>query len=180
MSTVEVRPRFQYNMIKTMDLVIFENSIKYDLWIKVVLVLSLGLLIVLGILFDVDARDSDIFPGEPAAESRTGSIVLFAAAVFLMAVYWLILPRTIAVSQEGLILRFRAFSWNIPFATIRSISPASGAIVWWAHSWITSYRSQIEIIRKNRLKIRVSPSRRDQFLEYAQKAFADWKNAHPA
>jgi len=167
-------------MIKTMNLVIFEDSIKYDFWIKVVLVLSLGLLIVLGILFDVDARGPDIFPGEPAAESRTGSFALFAAAAFLIAVYWLVLPRTIAVSQGSLILRFRAFSWNIPFATIRSISPASGMIVWWAHSWITSYRSQIEIIRKNRLKIRVSPSRRDQFLEHAHKAFADWKNTHPA
>ncbi|NTV79964.1 MAG: hypothetical protein HGA24_00875 [Candidatus Aminicenantes bacterium] len=167
-------------MIKTMDPVIFEDGIKYDFWIKVVLVLSLGLLIGLGILFDVDARDSDIFPGEPAAESRTGSIVLLAAAVFLIAVYWLILPRTIAVSQECLILRFRAFNWKIPFASIRSINPASGVFVWWAHSWITSYRSQIEIIRKNRLKIRVSPSRRDQFLEYAHKAFADWKNAHLA
>ncbi len=99
---------------------------------------------------------------------------------FLMAVYWLILPRTIAVSQEGLILKFRAFSWNIPFATIKSIKPASGIIVWWAHSWITSCQSQIEIIRKYGLKIRVSASRRDQFLEYAHKAFADWKNTHPA
>jgi len=167
-------------MIRTMDLVIFEDRIKYDFWIKVVLVLSLVLLIVLGILFYVDARDSDIFPGEPAAESRTGSFVLFSAAFFLLAVYWLILPRTIAVSQEGLILKFRAFSWNIPFATIKSIKPASGIFVWWAHSWISSYRSQIEIIRKYRLKIRVSPSRRDQFLEYAHKAFADWKNTHPA
>jgi len=166
--------------MSTMDLVIFEDSIKYDLGIKIVLVFSLVLLIVLGILFYVDAQDSDIFPGEPAAESRTGSFVLFAAAVFLMMVYWFILPRTIAVSQEGLILRFRAFNWNIPFATIKSIKPASGIIVWWAHSWITSYRSQIEIIRKCRLKIRVSPSRRDQFLEYALKALADWKTTHPA
>src|SRR4030042_7187715 len=137
-------------MIRTMDLVIFEDSIKYDLGIKIVLCFSPRLLITLGILFYVDAQDSDIFPGEPAAESRTGSFVLFAAAVFLLAVYWLILPRTIAVSHDGLILRFRAFSWNIPFATIKSIKPASGIIVWWAHSWITSYRSQIEIIRKYR------------------------------
>lgn len=167
-------------MIKTMDPVIFEDSIRYDPWIKVLLIFSVVLLIVLGILFDVDARHSDIFPGEPAAESRTGSFVLFAAAVFLMAVFWLILPRTIAVSREGLILRFRAFSWNIPFTTIKSINPASGMIVWWAHSWITSYRSQIEIVRHHRLKIRVSPSRRDQFLEYAHQAFADWKNTRPA
>ncbi len=167
-------------MIMTMDLVIFEDSIKYDLGIKVVLALSLVLLIVPGILFYVDAEDSDIFLGESAAESRIGSFVLFASAVFLLAVFWLILPRAIAVSQEGLILKFRVFNWNIPFATIKSIEPASGIIVWWAHSWITSYRSQIEIIRKYRFKIRVSPSRRDQFLEYAHRAFADWKNTHPA
>ena len=110
-----------------MDPVIFEDSIKYDIRIKGVLILSVVLLIV-----------------------------------------------------QGLILRFRAFSRNIPFATIRSINPASGIIVWWAHSWITSYRNQIEIIRKYRLRIRVSPSRRDQFLEYAHKTFADGRNTNPA
>jgi len=45
-----------------MDLVIFEDSIKYDLGIKIVLAFSLAVLIVLGILFYVDAQDSDIFP----------------------------------------------------------------------------------------------------------------------
>jgi len=87
-------------MMRTMDLVIFEDGIKYDPGIKIVLALSIVLLIVLGILFYVGAEDSDIFPGEPAAESRIGSFVLFASAVFLLAIFWLILPRAIAVSQE--------------------------------------------------------------------------------
>ena len=163
-----------------MDLIIFEDSIKYDPGIKVVLVLSLVLLVVLGILFYIDAYDSDIFPGEPAAESRTGSVVLFVSAIFVLALYWLILPRTIAVSQEGIVLRFNGFSWKIPYKTIESMRAARGIIVWWAHSWITSYGTQIEIIRRHRLKIRVSPARRDQFLEYANKALADWKNTHLA
>jgi len=163
-----------------MDPIIFEDSIKYDPWVKIVLALSLVLLFVLGILFYVDAYDSDIFPGEPAAESKTGSVILFVTAVFVLAVYWLILPRRIAVSQEGVVLRFNGFSWKIPFKTIASIRAAKGIIAWWAHSWITSYGSQIEIIRRRRLKIRVSPARRDQFLEYANKALADWKNTHPA
>jgi hypothetical protein len=158
---------------------IFENSIKYDPWVKAVLALSLVLLVVLGILFYVDAHDSDIFPKEPASKSRTGSVVLFASAVFVLAVYWLILPRRIAVSQEGIVLQFNGFSWKIPFRTITSIRAARGIIVWWAHSWITAYGSQIEIIRRHGLKIRVCPSRRDQFLEYANKALADWNNTHP-
>jgi len=172
--------RFHYNIMRAMNLVIFEDNIKYDPGIKVLLAFSLVLLVVMGILFYADANGSDIFPGEPAAESRIGAFALFAATVFLLAVFWLILPRTIAVSQEGLILRFRAFSWNIPFATIKSIKPASGIIVFWAHSWITSYRSQIEITRKYRLKIRISPIQRDLFLEHASRAFVDWKTTHPA
>ena len=163
-----------------MDSVIFEDSIKYDPWIIVVLVLSLVLLVVLGILFYVDAHGSDIFPGEPAAKSQTGSVVLFASAAFVLALYGLILPRRIAVSREGIVLRFNGFSWKIPFRTITSIKTAKGIIVWWAHSWITSYGSQIEIFRKHRLKIRICPARRDQFLEYANRALTDWKNTHPA
>jgi hypothetical protein len=163
-----------------MDLIIFEDNIKYDPWVIIVLALSLVLLIVLGILFHVDAYDSDIFPGESTAESRTAAVVLFASPVFLLAAYWLILPRKIAVSQDGIIIKFSGFKWKISFETIKSISAARGIIVWWAHSWITSYGSQIEIIRRHRLKIRISPTSRDQFLEYAHKALADWRNTHSA
>jgi hypothetical protein len=101
-----------------MDVVIFEDNVKYDPWIKILLALSFVLLIVLGILFYIDAHGSDIFPREPAAESRTGSVVLFISAVFLLVVYWLFLPRKVAVSQEGIIIRFSAFGWDIPFRTM--------------------------------------------------------------
>ena len=163
-----------------MDQVIFEDSIRYDPWIKVVLELSVVLLVVLGIIFYIDAYKIDIFPKERAAGSRVGSLVLFASAVFVLAVYWLILPRTIAVSQEGIIIRFNPLRWKIPFRTIESIKPAQGIIVFWAHSWITAYATQIEIRRRYRLKIRVSPARRDQFLEFANRTLADWRSAHPA
>jgi len=166
--------------VAEMDIIIFEDNIKYDPWVIVVLAFSLVLLVVLGILFYVDAYDSDIFPGESAAESRTSAVVLFASAVFLLATYWLVLPRKIAVSQDGIIIKFSGFKWKISFETIKSISATRGIIVWWAHSWITSYGSQIEIVRRHRLKIRISPTRRDQFLEYANKALADWKKSHSA
>jgi hypothetical protein len=162
-----------------MNLIIFEDNIKYDPWVTVVLVLSLVLLVVLGLLFYVDAYDLDIFPRESAAESRTGAVALFASAALVLATYWLFLPRKIAVSQDGIIIKFGGFKWKISFETIKSINAAKGIIVWWAHSWITSYGSQIEIIRRHRLKIRISPTRRDQFLGYANKALADWKNTHP-
>jgi hypothetical protein len=163
-----------------MDMIIFEDRIKYDAWIKVLLVLGVVSLVLLGVLFYLDAQGSEVFRGAPAAESRTSSGLLFVAAVFLLLVYWLILPRAISVSQEAVVVQFSAFRWKIPFRTIESIKAARGIIVWWAHSWITSYATQIEIRRRYRFKIRVSPARRDQFLEYANKALADWRSAHSA
>jgi hypothetical protein len=126
----------------------------------------------------VDAHDSDIFPKEPATKSNLASIVLFASAVFVLAVYWLFLPRKIYVTQDGIKLKFGGISWNVPYKTIESIKPAKGMIVWWAHSFSPSYGSQIEIVRKNRLKIRISPSRRDEFLHYANRTLADWTHLH--
>ncbi len=161
-----------------MDLIIFEDSIKYDAWVKPLLVFPFVLLIVLGILFYIDAHDSDIFPKEPATESKTASAVLFGSIVFVLAIYWLVLPRKIFVAQEGIKIKFSGISWNIPYRTIKSVKPAEGLIVWWAHSFITSYGSQIEIVRKNRLKIRVCPSRRDEFLRHANKALEDWTHIH--
>jgi hypothetical protein len=161
-----------------MDLIIFEDSIKYDEWVKLFLVFPLVLLIVLGTLFYIDAHYSDIFPKEPATESKTASAVLFASTVFVLAIYWLFLPRKIFVTQEKIKLKFGSFSWIIPYKTIESIKPAKGLIVWWAHSFITSYASQIEIVRKNRLKIRISPGRRDEFLQHANRALADWMHIH--
>jgi hypothetical protein len=105
-----------------MNLVIFEDSIRYDLGTKIILALSLALLIVLGILFYVDAEDSDIFPGELPRIPKV--LRPFASAVFLLAVYCLSSTNDRCFSR-GLILKFRTFNWNIPFAAIRSIEPAS-------------------------------------------------------
>jgi hypothetical protein len=161
-----------------MDLIIFEDNIKYDAWVKPLLVFPLVLLIVLGVLFYIDAYNSDIFPKEPGKDSKTASAVLFGSIVFVLAIYGLVLPRKIFVTQEGIRLKFSGFSWNIPYKAIKSVKPAWGIIVWWAHSFITSYGSQIDIVRKNRLKIRVCPSRRDEFLQSANKALEDWTHIH--
>jgi hypothetical protein len=156
-------------------MIIFEDDIKYDGWVKPVLVFPILLLVVLGVLFYIDAHSSDIFPKEPASKSELAAIVLFASAVFVPAVYWVVMPRKICVTQEGIRLAFSGFTWNVPYKTIETIKPERGWIVFWAHTFITSYGSQIEIVRKNRLKIRICPRRRDEFVQYANRALEDWK-----
>jgi len=158
-----------------MDLVLFEDSIEYDLWVKAALVFPVILLIALGILFYIDAHYSDVIPSESETESNFGAIILFASVPFVLVVYWLLLPRKIYVLQDRIKIKLGQFYLNVSFDNIESVKPASGIIVLSSFSSITSFSSQIEIIRKRGLNWRVSPSKRDQFLEYVNRAMSDWK-----
>jgi hypothetical protein len=158
-----------------MDLVLYEDSIKYDFGVKIALIFPIILLIVMGLFFYVDAHYKDLIPKEHAKDSNTGALILFAAAPFILCVYWMILPRKIFVLQDRIRLQFGQFFWNVPFDTVESVKASRGPGVWCLHSSITCYSTQIEIVRKRRGNIRVSPARRDQFLDHVNRAISDWK-----
>jgi len=157
-----------------MDMVLYEDSFKYDGWVKLALVFPIVLLLVLGTLFYIDVNTKDIFPSEPDSESRVAYIALFSSVPFVLLVYWLVLPRKIFILPDRLRLKYGAFFWNIRFETIVFVRAAYGLPLWIMNSSVTSYKTQIEIIRRKRLKIRISPSQRDQFLEHINRAMSDW------
>jgi len=126
-------------------------------------------------LFYIDANYKDVIPSESETDSNTAVIIIFASDLFVLVVYWLVLPRKIYVLQDRLRLKLGQFLWNIAFETIESVKPAKGIIVWRGFSSITSYSTQIEIVRSKGQNIRISPTRRDQFLEYVKRAMSDWK-----
>jgi hypothetical protein len=158
-----------------MNLVLFEDSIKYDFAVKIALVFPIILLITLGILFYIDAHYSDVFPGESPAESNIGAITLFASVPFVLVVYWLFLPRKVYVLQDRIKIKLGQFYLKVGFDNLESVKPARGIIVFSSFSSITSFSTQIEIIRKRGLNWRISPSRRDQFIEHVERAMSDWK-----
>ncbi len=163
-----------------MDLVLYEDNIKYDFWVKVALVFPVVLLIAMGLFFYVDAHYKDVIPSEPAKDSNMGAIVLFASAPFVLFVYWMVLPRKIFILQDRVRLRFGQFFWNVPFETIESVKASRGLGAWCFHNSITCYRTQIEIVRKNRGNIRVSPNNRDRFLDSVHRALSDWERIRAA
>lgn len=158
-----------------MDLVLFEDQIKYDPWVKIVIIFPVILLIALGVLFYIDANYKDVIPSESETDSNTAVIIILASVFFVLVIYWLSLPRKIYVLQDRIKLKFGQFFWSIPFETIKSVKPAKGIVVWRGFSSITSYSTQIEIVRSKRQNVRISPTRRDQFLVYVKRAMSDWK-----
>jgi hypothetical protein len=161
-----------------MDLVLFEDSIEYDGWVKAALVFPIILLIALGILFCIDAHYSDLIPSQPEAESNFGAIILFASVPFTLVLYWLLLPRKVYVLQDRIRIKLGQFFLNVAFDNIESVKPARGIMIFSSFSSVTSFSSQVEIIRKRGQNWRVSPSRRDQFLEHVNRAMSDWKRTH--
>ena len=163
-----------------MDLILFEDQIKYDLWAKIALVFPIIFLLALGILFYIDAHYRDVIPSESDSDSNTAAIIIFASVLFVLLVYWLSLPRKIYVLQDRIKLKIGEFFWNVPFETIEFVKPAKGIIVWKGFSSITSWSSQIEIVRSKGQNIRISLARQEQFLECVKRAMSDWKRTRGA
>ncbi len=160
-----------------MDMILYEDSFKWDLWLKLVLAFSVVLLLMLGILFYIDAQYRDIVPSEPAADSRAGAIVLFACTAFTLVLFWAIFPRRLYILEDRVRVKFGAFSLNIPFETIEIVRIAKGLELLKSSgiSAATSLRNQVEIVRKKGGVVRVSPNRQDSFLESLEQARAAWR-----
>jgi hypothetical protein len=163
-----------------MEIVIYEDGIKYDRWVKAVLIFPLVLFIILGILFYIDAKYSNIFPKETARKAIIAAIDLFVSVPIVLVIYRLSLPRKISIFHDRIKIKFGAFFFDIPFETIESFKAVKGIISRRAISATTSLGTQIEIVRKERRNIRISPRQREQFLGNANRALSDWKQAHSA
>ena len=159
-------------------MILYESSLKYETWAKILLGFPIVLVIAMGIFFYNYAHFQDGVSSETAYGFHVASIVLFATAPFILLIYWLVLPTKIFIHQDKIRIKYGQFYWNVRFDTIESLKTASGIPPIWSNSSVTSYRNQIEIVRNRKMNIRLSPDNRDQFLDYANRALADWQRTH--
>ena len=162
-----------------MEPVVFEDEVKYDLWLKIILVGSIVVLIAMGIMFSVDAYSRDILPEEPMEDSKIGAIILFVSAVFVFLVLRAVLPRKLFILRDKIRIKSSFFTYNVPFLKIESYAKAKGFPIGNYLISSTSLKNQIEIFRKSGLRIRISPSRLDFFLEALDRAVKDWEHYQP-
>lgn len=156
-------------------MILYEGSIKYETWAKILLGFAVVLVIAMGIFFFNFAHFQDGISAETSYGFHVASVVLFATAPFILLIYWLVLPTKIYIHQDKLRIKYGQFYWNVRFETIESVKAASGIPPIWSNSSVTSYRNQIEIVRIRKMNIRLSPDNRDQFLDHINRALADWK-----
>lgn len=135
----------------------------YDTWLRILIVLVLA---------------STAIPAAVLAASEPeGAGVLLAATLFTALVLHGVLPRRFEVYEDRvrLVLGW-PFAFNVPFATITEVRPASGtsAFVYWGLRLATSRRSVVEIDRRHGLSMVISPRNGDAFLEQVKAAMERW------
>lgn len=171
-----------YNEKKGMqtDMILYETPVKYERWVKFVIALPAILLVVAGLVLSRIVHIPGVNPSGSGRELHIVSTVFFATAPFILFIYWLVLPTRISIHQDKMRVKFGRFFWTIRFETIESVRAASGFPPAFSHSSVTSYRNQVEIVRKSRMPVRLSPENRDEFLGHIHRALSEWKRAHEA
>jgi hypothetical protein len=159
-------------------MVLYETPLKYETWAKILLGFPIALVIAMGVFFYNYAHFHEGVSSETAYGFHVASIVLFATAPFILLIYWLVLPTKIFIYQDKIRIKYGQFYWNVRFETIEILKSASGIPPIWSNSSVTSYRNQIEIVRKGKMNIRLSPDNSVQFLDRANRALSDWKRTH--
>jgi hypothetical protein len=158
-----------------MDGALYEYPLKYERWVKILLGFPIVLVTAMGFYFYYVASSQPGISAVTVHGFRVASIVLFATAPFILLIYWLVLPTKIFIHQDKIRIKYGQFHWNVRFDTIEAVQAVSGIPPVWSNSSVTSYRNQIEIVRKRRRNIRLSPDNRDQFLHQVNRALSDWK-----
>ena len=140
------------------NILLYEDTPKYDSWLKLILGGVLALTFILGIIF--------------ISQETEAAMAMFGITLF-DALFKAILPRRFQIFEDRLkILLGGPFAINIPFSNIAEAKPASGRKVfaYWGIRFATSIHHVVEIVRKKGLNLVISPKNDDMFLEQLNQA----------
>jgi hypothetical protein len=145
-----------------MDSVVYEESPRYDVYLKAIIVLPV-FFIIAGIYY--------LFIGQ--VEAGTG---MFAITLLMAALYWAIFPRKYQILDSKFkIVLGGPFSFNIPFDNLEAARVPEGATFGINFATCFSSERTVQITRKKGWNVNITPSNRDQFLENLNKALNDWR-----
>jgi hypothetical protein len=142
-----------------MENLVYEDTPRYDFWLKSILGGVLALTLILGIIL--------------LSEDIGAALAMFGVTLFDALLFKAILPRRFQIYQDRVrIMLGGPLAINIPFSNIRTVRTVSArkVFVYWGNRFATSTHSIVEIVRKKVLGLVISPANRDMFLEQLNQA----------
>lgn len=149
-----------------MDSLIYQDNTHKDIWLKLILAIPLALILVPALY--------------SLAENNTETAMqMFGVIIFIVVVFWTIIPRQYLILDNKVKIVFvRPFAFNIPFNTIKTARIAKTTSFGINLPSSLSSKHAVEIIRKKRMGVIITPENRKLFLETLDKALSDWGKYH--
>jgi hypothetical protein len=145
-----------------MDFAVYEDTPRSDVWMRAVVFLPSVIILATTFIMPVDE------PWVPAL------MVLIAA--MSGAILYLLIPCKLSVLDSAIRIGFRMpFAFLIPFNTVVTLRPARWSTIGVNLPSNMSQSNAIEIVRKNRLAVTITPSDKEAFLAVFDKAMKEWK-----
>lgn len=141
------------------DVLIYEDTPKYDLWLKLIIGGVLALTSILGVI--------SIY------QDTKSALIMFGITLFEALLFKAILPQRLQIFEDSLrIVLGGPLAVNISLFNIRYARSVSGskAFVYCGSRFATSSRGVVEIVRKKGLNLVISPTHDDMFIELLNQA----------
>jgi hypothetical protein len=111
-----------------------------------------------------------------ATADDEASISMFATAALMGAIYWAVFPRKYQILENRIrIVLGGPFHLDIPLDSVETAREPKGASLGINFATCFSSKNAVEIIKKRGMRVNITPSDRDLFLENLNKALYDWK-----
>jgi hypothetical protein len=147
-----------------MDSVIYEDTPRYDVYLKSIMVLPV-FFIAFGIYYLIVAE----------IEAAT---TMFAATLLMAAMFWAMFPRKYLIFDSKFRIALGGpFSFTIPFSNLETAREPQGATFGINFPTCFSNQRTVQIIRKKGWYVNITPNDRDLFLENLNKALNDWRRS---
>jgi len=144
-----------------MNSILHEDKPHYDIGMKAIMALPL-LLVFVGVFLTSDPDEA---------------IGMFATAALMIAIYWAVFPRRYRILDSKVrIVLGGPLGFNIPFDTIEIARQPKGMAIGINFATSFSSKNAVEIVRKGKLNVNITPGNRELFLENMDRALESWRN----
>jgi hypothetical protein len=145
-----------------MDILLHEDNTHKDIWLKLILAVPIIIILVAALLFLADNKTED-------------ALAMFGVVVLIFIIFSIIIPKQYLIFDDRVKIVFASpFSFNIPFDTVKKVGVAGGTSFGLNFPSSLSNRHAVEILRKKRIAVYITPDNRELFLEKLGKAMSNW------
>jgi hypothetical protein len=146
-----------------MEQVIYEDKPRTDTWIKSVVWLPSIIMAAAAVPLMYKSLDPGIY-------------MLCAAAAVGLVLYFLVIPTGYVIYNDKISVRFRGpLAFNMPFATLTGVRKSRWSTFGVNLPTNISQADAVEIVRKRRLAVTITPGDKQAFITNFEKVFKEWQ-----